>query len=183
MPSVRVGGEAFKHAFVHYIEDNGVSLCGSHSRTSWNLRILVDNRPQLGQPKTKRSSRTVPLDAETLRILHSHKARQAQERLAFGPGYADTDLVFTREDGTPVNPRGLTHLFNLRVRDSGLPRIRLHDLRHTFATLALQSGLHTKVISDLLGHSSTSFTMDVYSHAIPRMEEAAVESFAALVMG
>lgn len=74
-------------------------------------------------------------------------------------------------------------VFNLRVRDTGLPRIRLHDLRHTFATLALQSGAHPKVVSDRLGHSTISFTLDVYSHAIPAMEEDAAESFARLVMG
>ncbi len=145
--------------------------------------ILVDNRPRLSLPKTKRSRRSIPLDAGTLVILRAHRARQAQERLAFGPGYANSDLVFTREDGTPVNPRGLSDTFNLLIRDTGLPRIRLHDLRHTFATLALQSGAHPKVVSDRLGHSTISFTLDVYSHSIPSMEEEAAESFAALVMG
>ncbi len=145
--------------------------------------ILVDNRPRLSLPKTKRSRRTVPLDAGTLVILRAHRARQAQERLVFGPGYANSHLVFTRQDGTPVNPRGLSDTFNLLIRDTGLPRIRLHDLRHTFATLALQSGAHPKVVSDRLGHSTISFTLDVYSHSIPSMQEEAAESFAALVMG
>ena len=145
--------------------------------------VLVDNRPQLSQPKTKRSRRTVPLDATTLATLKAHKARQAQERLLYGPGYVAGDLVFTKEDGTPVHPDSFSGYFERLVKAAELPRIRLHDLRHTFATLALQSGAHPKVVSDRLGHSTISFTLDVYSHAIPAMEEEAAESFARLVMG
>jgi integrase len=69
------------------------------------------------------------------------------------------------------------------VAKTKLPRIRLHDLRHTHATLALQEGVHPKVVSEPLGHSSVSFTMDVYSHAIPAMQAEAAETVAALIRG
>ena len=65
----------------------------------------------------------------------------------------------------------------------GLPRIRLHDLRHTHATLALQAGIHPKVVSERLGHASVAFTLDTYAHAVPALEEAAAERLAAVVWG
>jgi integrase len=74
-------------------------------------------------------------------------------------------------------------MFDKHVRDSGLPRIRLHDLRHTHATLALAAGIHPKVVSERLGHSIVAFAMDVYSHAIPSMEAEAAETIANLVRG
>jgi integrase len=74
-------------------------------------------------------------------------------------------------------------MFDKHVKDSGLPRIRLHDLRHTHATLALAAGIHPKVVSERLGHSTVAFTMDIYSHAIPSMEAEAAEAIAQLVLG
>jgi hypothetical protein len=80
-------------------------------------------------------------------------------------------------------PDRFTQMFDKRVNDSGLLRIRLHDLRHTHATLALAAGIHPKVVSERLGHSTVAFTMDVYSHAIPSMEAEAAETIANLVRG
>jgi integrase len=81
--------------------------------------------------------------------------------------------MFCREDGWPIDPDGLAQRFEGHVRDSGLPRIRLHDLRHTHATLALAAGVHPKVIQERLGHSSISVTLDTYSHATPALQEDA----------
>jgi len=85
--------------------------------------------------------------------------------------------------GAVHHPDSFSGYFERLVKAAELPRIRLHDLRHSYATLALASGAHPKVVSDRLGHSTISFTLDVYSHAIPAMEEQAAESFARLVMG
>ena len=74
-------------------------------------------------------------------------------------------------------------MFDKHVKDSGILRIRLHDLRHTHATLALTAGIHPKVVIERLGHSIVAFTMDVYSHAIPSMEAEAAETIANLVRG
>ena len=101
--------------------------------------------------------------------------------MAWGPAYQDSGLVVTREDGSLVHPDRFTQMFDKHVKNSGLPRIRLHDLRHTHATLALAAGVHPKVVSDRLGHATVAFTLDVYPHAVPALQEEAAERVAALV--
>lgn len=91
--------------------------------------------------------------------------------------------MFTREDGAPWQPDRVTRLFDRAVAAVDVPRIRLHDLRHTWATLALRAGVHPKVVQERLGHSTISITMDTYSHALPDMQESAAELVAALVDG
>jgi integrase len=82
-----------------------------------------------------------------------------------------------------MHPDALTKQFGKAVKASGLPRIRLHDLRHTHATLGLQAGIHPKVVSERLGHASVAFTLDTYSHAVPAMHEEAAEQLGAVVWG
>jgi integrase len=136
-----------------------------------------------GPPKTAKARRSVALDGVTIAAIRAHRRRQKEERLAFGPGYVDVDLVFARADGVALDPDGVTGAFERLVRRAGLPRIRLHDLRHTHATLALSAGVHPKVVQERLGHSNITTTMDVYSHAIPAMQEDAASRVAALVDG
>jgi len=81
------------------------------------------------------------------------------------------DLVFANHDGKPIDPSVLTHNFARIARQAGLGRVRFHDLRHTFASLALLRGAKPKVISEALGHASVAFTMDTYSHIISGMQE------------
>lgn len=100
-----------------------------------------------------------------------------------GEAYDDADLVFAREDGTPVHPDGFADAFQRQAKEAKLPRIRFHDLRHTHATLALAAGVHPKVVSERLGHASVTITLDTYSHAIPAMQETAAELVASLVFG
>ena len=102
--------------------------------------ITVNYKVQLSTPKTGRSQRSIPLDQHTVSQLKAHKARQAGERLAWDEAYVDQDFVFATEDGTPVHPERFTQLFDRYVKNSDLPRIRLHDLRHTYATLSLSAG-------------------------------------------
>ena len=92
-------------------------------------------------------------------------------------------LVFTREDGRPLHPREVTRAFTRHVLAAGLPIIRLHDLRHTHATLALAAGVHPKVVQERLGHANIAITLDTYSHAVPALEEQAAHTVAALVFG
>ena len=86
------------------------------------------------------------LDPTTVEVLGEHRRRLLDERLDWGPAYRDHGLVFCREDGTPIWPRTVSRSFDHRVRDVGLPKIRLHDLRHTHTTLALEAGVHPKVV-------------------------------------
>jgi integrase len=143
--------------------------------------ISVHHALSFSDPKTPRSRRSVPLAPEAVAALRVHRKRQLEERLAWGPAYEGTDLVFTREDGSPVHPDRFSKLFEQYARAAGVPPIRLHDVRHTFATLALQAGVPPKVVADILGHASVAFTMDTYSHAIPAMQEDAVAKVAGLV--
>ena len=145
--------------------------------------ISIDYRVEIGEPKTARGRRSVALDSGTITALRAHRVKQNQLKLMLGEAWQDNDLVFCRDDGSPVHPDRFTQMFDKHVRDSGLPRIRLHDLRHTHASLALAAGIHPKVISERLGHSTVAFTMDVYSHAIPSMEAEAAETIANLVRG
>jgi integrase len=109
--------------------------------------------------------------------------RLAVVRLALGEDWQDTGLVFTQKDGTPINPRLFSSWFTQRSRDAGLPQIRLHDLRHSYATAALVAGIPSKVVSERLGHASIAITLDTYSHVLPNMKEEAAEQVARLILG
>jgi integrase len=144
-------------------------------------QTLVGER-RLSSPKTEKGRRSVALDSGTVEGLRAHRARQLEERLAFGPDYENSGLVFCREDGAALSPNAFSQTFDRLVKAAGLPRIRFHDLRHTHATLALQAGVHPNVVSERLGHSTVSITLDIYSHAIPVLQESAAELVAALVL-
>jgi integrase len=125
-------------------------------------------------PKTERSRRRVPLNALAIAALRRHHARQLEQRLAIGAAWQDEDLLFT--DATGHALRGnhiLQRQFAPLLKQAGLPNIRLHDLRHTAASLLAQQGVHVTAVSRLLGHSSTSMTLDIYSHAFPDAEREA----------
>lgn len=126
------------------------------------------------EPKTKHSKRTIPLTAGVLKELKAHKARQAQEKLFLGQGYQDNGLVFCMEDGRPIEPRNFTRRFDGYLERAGIPHVRFHDLRHTFATLMLELDEHPKVVQEILGHSKISMTIDTYSHVMPGIKERAM---------
>jgi integrase len=131
-------------------------------------------------PKTHQA-RVIDLDTRTVDQLVVHRVRQEAERVAWGAGFQENDLVFRREDGSPVHPDSFTQTFDAEVRRSGLPRIRLHDLRHTHATIALGAGVPVKVISERLGHENPAFTLKQYAHVMPGMQAEAAALIAALV--
>ncbi len=134
---------------------------------------------------TTKTGRTwsVALDPGTAKVLREHRKRQLEHRVAMGAGYEDGDLVFAEEDGSLLHPDRFTRRFARIMKAANLPPIRLHDLRHTHATLALAAGVHPKIVSERLGHSTVSLTFDVYSHAIPALESEAAAKIAALFLG
>jgi integrase len=136
-----------------------------------------------GTPKTAKGRRSVALDSATVSALRQHRARQLAERLAAGEAYEDGDLVVCLADGTPLHPKTLSYTFEREVRRAGLPTIRLHDLRHTHATLALRAGVHPRVVQERLGHANVSITLDTYSHVDLDMQAVAAARVAALVTG
>lgn len=144
----------------------------------------VNYRPVLSTPKTKRSRRVIYLDAQTVEVLRAHRRRQLEERLAAGPDWDDgIDLVIRDELGRPVHPDWFTKEFARQVDRSPSPRIRLHDLRHTYATLALKEGVHPKIVSERLGHATVGVTLDLYSHVTPAIARDAADAVAARIFG
>lgn len=117
-----------------------------------------------GTPKTKAGRRTVSIPADTVAVLKTHRARQNAEKLALGAGYVDQDLITAQEDGDTVSPTRITEQFGRLARRAGLPHIRLHDLRHSWATQALEAGVNPKIAQTNLGHTKVSTTLDIYSH-------------------
>ena len=106
--------------------------------------------------------------------------QQDGDRAEWGNEYQDEDLVFCKENGTPVHPHTFSQAFQRLIAKSDLRRIRLHDLRHTHATIALKAGIQIKVISERLGHETPAFTLKQYAHVIPGMQAEAA-AVAALV--
>jgi len=145
--------------------------------------VTVNHEVHFGTPKTAKGRRTVTLDAVTIAGLREHRKAQAAERLLMGAGWRDHDLVFARVDGSPLHPERFSRSFAERSRQLGLPKIRLHDLRHGWATMALAAGVHPKVVQERLGHASISITLDTYSHVSPALHGEAAETVAALVFG
>jgi integrase len=145
--------------------------------------ISVGYKVMISDPKTARGRRTISLDAATAAVLRQHRARQEEERLARDVEYVDNDLVFAREDGRPVHPDYFTQTFDRRVARLGLRRVRLHDLRHTYATLALRAGVDAKTVSARLGHATVGFTLDVYTKAVPQLDRDAAQKVAGLIFG
>ncbi|HSH62221.1 MAG TPA: site-specific integrase [Acidimicrobiales bacterium] len=133
--------------------------------------------------KTSNGRRTIDIDGDVVLALQAWRRKHAEERHLLGGAYDDYDLVFARPDGTPTHPELLSRTFERLVARSGLPTIRLHDLRHTHASLLLKAGVPIKVVSERLGHATPSFTLDVYSWVLPGMQAEAASVFAELVSG
>ncbi len=129
------------------------------------------------------NARVIDLDAETIDQLRAHRARQEVERAEWGVDYQDKDLVVAKENGEPIHPHTFSQSFERLIEKAALRTIRLHDLRHTHATLALKAGVPVKVISERLGHESPAFTLKQYAHVIPGMQAEAAAQVASLVDG
>ena len=106
-------------------------------------------------------------DARWWRASDGTVPARAEERLAVGPRWRESGLVFTWPDGRPIHPQRFSTWFEQLARAAGLPRIRLHDVRHSYATAALAAGIPAKVVSERLGHATIAITMDTYSHVLP----------------
>jgi integrase len=155
-----------------------------HGRASISRTLSwVNKTSSFTEPKTAKSRRVVPLPTETVAVLREHRKRQLRERLAAAEVYVDSGLVFAQEDGTPLPPKRISKAFGRAVERSGLPALTVHGLRHTFATVALGAGVQTKLVSDVLGHSSSSITADIYSHATEPMTRYASDQVAAALFG
>jgi integrase len=127
------------------------------------------------EPKTQKSRRRISITPKLACFLREHQQRQEQVSIEQGKTLAIDDLVFCHPDGNPLDPSTVTHSFGNIARSLGL-KVRFHDLRHSCASLMLREGVHPKIVSEMLGHSTIAITLDVYSHIMPGMQEAAAKS-------
>jgi integrase len=137
----------------------------------------TDKAYVLGEPKSKKSRRTIRLTAGAVEALRGHLSRQIEEMERIGSLYETGGLVFATTTGTVINPSNLRNRsFKPLLKHAGLHPIRFHDLRHTCATLLLSKDVNPKVVSEMLGHASVSITLDIYSHLLPDMQEKAAKA-------
>ncbi|QIZ07625.1 site-specific integrase [Priestia megaterium] len=124
------------------------------------------------EPKSGKS-RSISITPSLTKEFKKIYKLQLEHKLLLGQGYHDLDLVFAQKNGKPIQPTEMARNYRKMVDKSGLPYIRFHDLRHTHATLLLQQGVHPKVVSERLGHSTIGITMDTYTHVLPNMQKEA----------
>ena len=122
--------------------------------------------------KTKNAYRTLPLAEDTIDVL-----KEQREKVGSSP------WVFPSPNGGPISPDSVLHMLHRVLKRAGLPRVRFHDLRHTFATLALQNGVDIKTVSGMLGHFSAGFTLDTYAHVTGAAQRQAAGKMAAVLSG
>lgn len=139
-----------------------------------SLQKSFEGDLKIAAPKTPRSKRQIELSETALAALRRHRKKQTERRLLLGAEWTADDLVFPSAIGRPQEGRHLVYgQLNPLLVKAGLPRIRFHDLRHTAATLMLARGIHPKIVSEMLGHSTIGITLDLYSHVTPTMQRQA----------
>jgi integrase len=161
-----------------------VDLAGGVATVRCSLQRTPENRLEIGETKTKDSVGTVQLTTLAVDALRRHKAGQAERRLRLGDRWDDQDLVFPNSKGRPINPTNLLRReFYPLLAEAKLPRIPFHGLRHSTATLLLGQGVPTRIVSDLLRHSDTKITENLYMHVTPTMQQQAVTAMDTLLGG
>jgi integrase len=141
-----------------------------------------DGHLTVAPPKTAHSERVIALDRTTIAALRRHRSLQQAERAHGGDLHHDSGCVFTSLNGDPLAPDRLSRMFKALAAEAGLPPIRLHDLRHGAASLALAAGADLKVVQDMLGHSSIVLTADTYASVLPDIARKAAEETASLII-
>ena len=161
-----------------------VDLVGRRASVTQTV-TTVNDKLVLGPTKTNRSRRTISLDPTTVEVLQAHRVVQDQERATAGQAWDPSyDLVLCDGTGRPEHPDRFSRQFQRYVKATDLPPLRgPHNLRHTWATLALRAGVHPKVVSDRLGHATIAVTIDTYSHVAPSLDAAAADAVAADIFG
>ncbi len=121
--------------------------------------------------------RSVFIGKSLLEFLTKHKEKCEKTKKALGSSFNPLELVFTNSKGNFIDTRDLSRAYKKAVKKAGLPDTRFHDLRHTHATILLQNNVHPKIVSERLGHSKVSVTLDLYSHVLPSLQDGAVSVF------
>lgn len=158
-----------------------VDLLLGRVQATRTLHQLRTGEIVIRSPKSDRSRRVVSLPPSATLLFQEEKEKQQRERVAVGLDLKDDDLVFSDLEGRPLHPDTVTHAWIKLVRRIGLNGIRLHDARHTHASLMLKQGVHPKIVQERLGHASIQLTLDTYSHVAPGLQEAAAAGFGKII--
>jgi integrase len=156
-----------------------IDLSSGRARIAQTLQATQEGLRFL-PPKTHRSKRSVSLPAFVVEMLRRHRKEQNERRLMVGEAWHDHDLVIDRGNGEPLPPHTLSQQFRAASKAAGLD-LNFHGLRHAHASLMLAGGIHLKVVSERLGHSTIAITADLYSHVNPRVEDQAAAALDALL--
>jgi len=154
-----------------------VDVVQSQIYVSRSLHCLKGGSVIFSPTKTPKGRRAISLPPSATITLRKYQEEQKLERVILGAPLKDSDLVFSHPDGNPLLPNTVTHAWIALVRRSGLNPIRLHDARHSHASLMLKQGIHPKVVQERLGHANITVTLDTYSHVTPGLQEAAAKLF------
>jgi integrase len=138
-----------------------------------SLIRIVGKPPQLVEPKSRRSRRQIDLSVGAVDALRRHRTTEIESALATGRPYDLNSFVFRRPDGRPLAVTTTWKQWQRLLRKAEVPAMPFHSARHTAATLLLCANVHVKIVSEMLGHSSVSFTLDRYSHVIPTIQREA----------
>ena len=141
-----------------------------------SIHRLKDGSYVFTQPKSERSRRTIALPPSAFLVLKKHREAKETEALLLGKTIYDDSLVFCNLE-QPIRPDTITRAWPMLAAKAGVKVIRLHDARHTHASLMLKQGIHPKIVQERLGHSTISTTLDTYSHVAPGLQEVAAKSF------
>jgi integrase len=144
--------------------------------------VSLNSKMSASSPKTRAGRRVITLEPVLIDALRDHRARQNERRLRLGEVWHDHDLVFASEVGTPIMARNLYRQYGELVKKAGVPHISIHGIRHTVATLAIGSGQDVRTLADLLGHSRTSITTDIYAHVMPHRKRELTRAISEIVL-
>ncbi len=172
----------FRYYTIFYLALNTGMRRGELLGLKWEAVDLEDKRIEVNKQlartdqgliykkvKTKSANRTIPITDNIVKYLTSYKIKQNENKLALGDSYKKNDLVGCTKIGSPIDPRNLIREFKEIIKKAGLPEIRFHDLRHTFASTYLEAGGDITVLQQILGHASITVTIDTYSHVTKDM--------------
>lgn len=144
---------------------------------------LLKGAGVIGDLKSRSAQHDIPVEPEVIAALEKHREGQNKQKASLGDAYQDHGLAFASAVGTPINPNNLLRDYYSLLIAAGVPRIRIHDQRHTHVTLALASGANIKAISRRIGHANTSLTLDVYAHVLPEQHTEVADKVGAILFG
>src|SRR5579875_2633262 len=164
------GAEVAGHHFCH-----GQTPGPAHPLPCANRHSWPETQVCRGRTKTQKSRRSIEIAPFALAVLREHRMRQLEAKLKAGQLWEEHDYLFCTSLGRHLNPNHVVDELKKLLKRAGLPNIRFHDLRHSVASLMFAMEIHPKIVQELLGHSTISITMDIYSHMLPGMQQEAVK--------